>query len=49
MKGEALAWDQLLAETVDVGVDETTSWTDYYNERNNLFTGQLDTVTVERK
>jgi hypothetical protein len=46
---ETLAWDQLLAETVDMGVDETTSWTDDYNERNNLFTGQIDSVTVKPK
>ena len=46
---ETPAWDQLLAETADVGVDETTSWTDDYNERNNPFTGQIDTVTVEPK
>jgi hypothetical protein len=32
---------------LDMGVDETTSWTDDYNERNNPFNGQLDTVTVE--
>jgi hypothetical protein len=46
---ETLAWDQLLGETVDVGVDETTSWTDDYNERNNPFTGPIDTVAVEPK
>ena len=46
---ETLAWDQLLAETVDMGVDETTSWTDDYNERNNPFTGPIDTVAVEPK
>jgi hypothetical protein len=32
-----------------MGVDETTSWADNYNERNNPFTGQIDTVTVEPK
>jgi hypothetical protein len=46
---ETLAWDQLLAETVDVGVDEATSWTDDYNEGNNLFTGKFDIVMVEPK
>jgi hypothetical protein len=46
---ETLAWDQLLAETVDMGVDETTSWTDHYNERNNPLTGPIDTVKVEPK
>jgi hypothetical protein len=25
-------------------VDETTSWTDDYNERNNPFTGPIDTA-----
>jgi hypothetical protein len=29
--------------------DETTPRTDDYNERNNLFTGQIDNVTVELK
>jgi hypothetical protein len=46
---EALAWDQLLAETVGMGVDENTSWTDDYNERNYPFTDQIESVTVERK
>jgi hypothetical protein len=30
-------------------VDETTPRADDYNERNNPFTGQIDTVTVEPK
>jgi hypothetical protein len=46
---ETLTWDQFLAETVDKGVDEATSWTDNYNEGNNSFTGPIDTVTVEPK
>jgi hypothetical protein len=32
-----------------MGVDETTSRTDGYNERNNPFPGPIDTVTVEPK
>jgi hypothetical protein len=46
---ETLAWDQLLAETVDMGVHETTPRTDDYNERNKQLTGQLDKVTVGPK
>jgi hypothetical protein len=46
---ETRAWDQLLAETVDKVMDEATSWTDNYNERNNSFAGPIDTVTVEPK
>jgi hypothetical protein len=32
-----------------MGVDENTSWTDDYNERNKQFTRRLDKVTVEPK
>jgi hypothetical protein len=42
-------WDQLLAEIVDIGVDETTSWTNDYNERNSPFTGPINNVMVELK
>jgi hypothetical protein len=36
-------------ETADEAVAPTTPRTDTYNERNNPFTGLIDTVTVEPK
>jgi hypothetical protein len=34
-------------ETADEVVDETTARTDDYNERDDLFIGQIDYVTLE--